>query len=75
MCGKFRALASIEFETAITLCAEEVCPAYLGSVKRLHWGFPDPAGPSLPDHEKLKRFREVRDGIQKKLEALIHDPL
>ena len=31
-------------DTVITLCAEEVCPVYLGSARRLHWPLPDPAG-------------------------------
>jgi arsenate reductase len=29
--------------TVITLCAEEVCPVYLGKARRLHWPIPDPA--------------------------------
>lgn len=27
----------------ITLCAEEVCPVFLGKARRLHWPIPDPA--------------------------------
>ena len=29
--------------TVITLCAEEVCPVFLGKVRRLHWPIQDPA--------------------------------
>src|ERR1041384_6308395 len=29
--------------TVITLCAEEVCPVFLGKARRLHWPIPDPA--------------------------------
>jgi arsenate reductase (thioredoxin) len=55
-------------DTVITLCAEEVCPVYLGKAKRLHWPFPDPAGQSGSEEEQLQKFRVARDAIQKKLE-------
>src|SRR5258706_9725985 len=29
-------------DTVITLCAEEVCPVFLGTARRLHWPIPDP---------------------------------
>lgn len=53
------------FDYIVTLCAEEVCPVYLGAGKKLHWGFPDPA--SAEKMEARVKFREVRDGIMKKL--------
>lgn len=55
----------------ITLCAEEVCPVFPGSVDRLHWPLPDPAGgdPSLGHAEMLERFRTTRDELQRRLEA------
>ncbi len=58
--------------TVITLCAEEVCPAFLGQARRLHWPIQDPASkdPSIPREEMLARFRTARDQIQSKLEAL-----
>ena len=31
-------------DAVITLCAEEVCPVFLGNAHRIHWGLPDPAG-------------------------------
>jgi arsenate reductase len=56
--------------TVITLCAEEVCPVFLGKARRLHWPIPDPASkdPSLPREEMLTRFRTVRDTIRGMLE-------
>lgn len=55
-------------DTVVTLCAEEVCPAFLGRARRLHWAFPDPASDDeAPREELLERFREVRDGISEKL--------
>jgi len=53
-------------DTVITLCAEEVCPIFLGKAKKLHWPFPDPAGQG-PDEEVLKRFRDTRDKIKERL--------
>ena len=57
--------------TVITLCAEEVCPVFLGDVRRLHWPIPDPASkdPSIPREEMLTRFRTARDQIQARLEV------
>jgi arsenate reductase (thioredoxin) len=58
--------------TVITLCAEEVCPVFLGKARRLHWPIPDPASkdPTVPRDEMLKRFRTARDTIRTKLEEL-----
>lgn len=59
-------------DMVITLCAEEVCPAFLGRVQRLHWPIPDPASqdPSLSREELLSRFRSARDAIRQRLEQL-----
>ncbi len=56
--------------TVITLCAEEVCPVFLGQVRRLHWPIPDPASkdPSIPREEMLARFRTARDTLRGMLE-------
>lgn len=58
--------------TVITLCAEEVCPAFLGKARRVHWPIPDPASddPALSRDEMLARFRSARDDIQRRLEGL-----
>ena len=57
-------------DTVITLCAEEVCPVFLGQTRRLHWPIPDPAStdPSLSRDEMLRRFRTARDTLRGKLE-------
>jgi arsenate reductase len=59
-------------DTVITLCAEEVCPAFLGKARRLHWPIPDPASsdPSLSREEMLTRFRWARDTIAERLQSL-----
>ncbi|HEU4407749.1 MAG TPA: arsenate reductase ArsC [Polyangiaceae bacterium] len=59
-------------DLVITLCAEEVCPVFLGKVERVHWPIPDPASddPSLGPGEMLRRFRAARDEIRTRLTAL-----
>jgi arsenate reductase len=52
--------------TVITLCAEEVCPVFLGKAQRLHWPIPDPASQdeALSRAQMLERFRVARDSIR-----------
>ncbi len=57
-------------DTVITLCAEEVCPVWIGQVQRLHWPLPDPAGEGFSPEELRTRFRTARDEIRRRLEAL-----
>lgn len=61
----------------ITLCAEEVCPVFLGKARRLHWPIPDPASkdPSIPREEMLTRFRTARDTMRGMLEKFARDEL
>ena len=58
-----------ELDLVVTLCAEEVCPVLPGSVQRLHWPIPDPAGPGRGKTQT--RFRVARDAIHEKIEALV----
>jgi arsenate reductase len=53
----------------ITVCddANERCPWVPGSVKRLHWSFPDPSRATGTEEERLAVFRRVRDQIEKRL--------
>ena len=61
--------------TAITLCAEEVCPVFLGKARRLHWPIPDPASPdpSIPREEMLARFRTARDTLREMIERFARE--
>jgi arsenate reductase len=54
-------------DVVITLCAEEVCPAFLGRAERLHWPLPDPARTEGSEEERLQRFRKVRDELRRRL--------
>ena len=61
------ALASWDY--LITVCddANERCPWVPGSVKRLHWSFPDPSRAPGTEEERLAVFRRVRDQIRERL--------
>lgn len=61
--------------TVITLCAEEVCPVFLGAARRLHWPIPDPASkdPSLSREEMLARFRTARDTLRGMIERFARE--
>lgn len=62
----------VSVDLVITLCAEEVCPAFLGMAERLHWPIPDPASDdtALTPEDLRARFRAARDEIARRLEAL-----
>lgn len=61
-------------DTVITLCAEEVCPVFLGQATRLHWPLPDPAtSEKLTRDELLARFRATRDELDRRLAELAAD--
>jgi arsenate reductase (thioredoxin) len=65
-----KSVDSIDPETidlVITLCAEEVCPLFLGKAKKLHWPLIDPAAASGSDEMRLESFRKTRDEIKSRL--------
>ena len=57
-------------DAVITLCAEEVCPVFLGKAHRVHWGLPDPAGVTGAEKTRLDAFRAVRDELRHRLKVL-----
>lgn len=63
------------FDYVITLCGEDAkdaCPAFIGDAReRLHWDFPDPVEAKGTQEEILGSYRGVRDGIRKKIDALV----
>ena len=58
-----------EFDYVITVCdnANERCPVFPGSVKRIHWSLEDPAASTGSEVERLDVFRRVRDEIRERL--------
>lgn len=59
-------------DLVVTLCAEEVCPVFLGDVPRLHWPIRDPdrKNEDLGEDERLAHFRVARDEIRGRLDVL-----
>ena len=57
-------------DIVVTLCADEVCPAFLGETRRMHWPLPDPAAATGSAVEQLSHFRAIRDEIDKHLRQL-----
>jgi len=57
-------------DAVVTLCAEEVCPVFLGKALRIHWGLSDPAGVTGTEETRLKAFRTVRDELRRRLKVL-----
>jgi len=65
-------LGKIHFGYLITLCgeAEEKCPTVFPGVgQRLHWSFEDPSAFVGSDDEKLAKYREVRDQIERRIQT------
>jgi arsenate reductase len=61
------------FDTVVTVCddAAQNCPAWLGSGRRLHVGFEDPARATGSEEERLAVFRRVRDQIRMQIPSLL----
>jgi arsenate reductase len=57
--------------TVITLCAEEVCPVFPGTVRRLHWPIDDPTATRGTEAEMREAFRRARDEIRERLAGLL----
>jgi arsenate reductase len=64
-----------DVDTVITLCAEEVCPVYLGNARRLNWGLADPAAVEGSDDRRLAAFGKTRDELRRRIAALLGEPL
>lgn len=62
------------FQTLITVCddADKNCPTVWPGVNtRLHWSFEDPARFEGTEEEKLAKFREVRDLIERRIKEWV----
>jgi arsenate reductase (thioredoxin) len=64
-------LGQTHFSYLITVCghADTNCPIFPGMGKRMYWPFEDPAAQQGTDGEKLAKFREIRDQIDKRVLA------
>jgi arsenate reductase len=65
-------------DIAITVCdqaAGEVCPVYLDSAIRAHWGLPDPAHVTGTDEEIAKAFQATYDALSVRIHKMLALPL
>ena len=64
-------LGKINFAYVISVCAraEKICPTAFPSIlrQRLFWPFEDPVAFKGTDEEKLAKFREIRDQIDRRI--------
>ena len=63
----------VPFDLVVTVCdaAAEACPVWLGTGKRMHLGFADPAKATGSEDEVMAVFRAVRDDIARKVPELL----
>ena len=65
-------LGKIDVRYLIIVCekAEKTCPkSFPGVLVRMFWPFDDPAAESGPEEQKLAKFRELRDQIEKQIKS------
>jgi len=65
-------LGKVLFQYLVTVCddAEKNCPTvWPGVNQRMHWSFEDPAAFEGSDEEKLEKFRQIRDLIERKIKS------
>ena len=69
-------MRDVRFDLVVTVCdsAAEECPLWLGTGRRVHLGFSDPAKTSGADDDRMAAFRQVRDGMIQSLPALLGGP-
>ncbi|WDL99620.1 arsenate reductase (thioredoxin) [Alicyclobacillus sp. ALC3] len=62
---------------AITLCGDayDKCPVTPPHVRRMHWGFEDPARATGTEQQVLDKFREVRDGIKERVVKFLEEEI
>ncbi|MCL4396111.1 MAG: arsenate reductase ArsC [Chloroflexi bacterium] len=65
--------AGQRFDHVITLCAEEVCPVFLGQAPRLHWPLPDPAAVQGDEEAQLSAFRQTAAELRTRIQRFIQD--
>ena len=68
-------LGKVHVGYVITVCsnAEERCPIFPFSTQQLHWPFEDPAAFEGSADEKLAKFREVRELIDRRIQTWLRE--
>jgi arsenate reductase len=69
-------LGKVVFAYLITVCekAEKDCPiAFPGVLLRMYWPFEDPVSDIGSDTQKLQKFREIRDKIERRIQLWLRE--
>jgi arsenate reductase len=63
-----------DFDYVITVCdnANQRCPVFPGSVRRIHWSIDDPVVPGS-EETQLESFRRARDELRRRLQIFIDE--
>ncbi|HVQ38544.1 MAG TPA: arsenate reductase ArsC [Pyrinomonadaceae bacterium] len=66
-------LITQSFDYVITVCdsANELCPAFPGRCRRIHWSIDDPAAVSGDGQKVMGAFRRARDELSERLDRFI----
>lgn len=66
-----------EADLVVTVCghADEHCPVLPPGTRRLHWPLRDPARAEGDEAVIMRQFREVRDEVRARVEALVREEL
>jgi arsenate reductase len=61
------------FDVVLTVCdrANESCPIFPGTPRRVHWSIPDPSAVQGSEEERARAFRSVRDELAVRLPPFI----
>ncbi len=75
---EFAQAGAPQMDFIVTVCdnaAGEVCPVWPGKPATAHWGFPDPSQVQGAEDDKRRAFREVMQGLSRRIDALAALPL
>lgn len=63
------------FDYVITVCdnANQQCPTFAGTSRRIHWSIEDPAAVSGDHETRLEAFRQARNVLRERLDNFIKD--
>jgi arsenate reductase len=61
------------FDYVITVCdkANQNCPVFSGSTRRVHWSIEDPAAVAGTEQVRLAAFRAARDDLRERLSKFV----
>ena len=71
---EFTQTTGTAIDVVVTVCdnaANETCPRFPGTARKIHLGFPDPAATDGSDTAKAESFRVVFEAMRPKLDALM----